>query len=402
MLKTKLMQYTIFIALMLLSSWTIQAQGIEFSEGTWEEIKAKAQKENKLIFVDAYTTWCGPCKWMASTVFTQENVGAYFKANFIAYKMDMEKGEGPDFATANNVMAYPTLLYFSAKGDMVHKGVGARDADALVSLSNDALDPDKQLATVIKKYQSGNRDKAFLANYINSLSSSGEDISEPFGQYWKLLDDSEKQTKEGLEMMTSASQYFSDMNHPLTKYLVDNRAAYEKATSKEHITALFENCYINTIWAIAKTTDKKEQDALGKQLLALCPNHQNDYSKQLAYIKTTLEAVPSEAKIKKAYAAFLKVTNDAGELNSAAWDAYENSDDPKYLKQALGWITRATEIQKNYYNLDTKASLLYKLKQYEEAKTFAEAAIKAAEDEGMGKAESTMELLENIKAKLGK
>lgn len=401
MLKIKSIQYSLVLFFLFCFSWS-QAQGIEFAEGTWDEIKTKAQKENKIIFVDAYTTWCGPCKWMASTVFTQENVGAYFKDNFIAYKMDMEKGEGPDFAQANNIMAYPTLLYFSASGEMLHKAVGARDADGLVSLSNEALDPEKQLATVIKKYKSGNRDKEFMAIYLRSLSSSGDDITEPFEEYWKMLNDSEKQTKEGLEMMTSASQYFSDMNHPLTQYLVANKAAYEKVAGKEHIAMLFNNCYINSIWQIAKITDKKEQDALGKQLLELCPEHKVDYSKQLAYIKTTMEANPSEAKIKKAYAAFLKVTNDAGELNSAAWDAYENSDDPKELKQALGWIDRAIGIQKNYYNLDTKASLLYKLKQYEEAQKFAEEAVKAAEKEGMGKPESTLELLENIKAKLKK
>lgn len=32
---------------------------IKFEHGTWEEIKAKAKAENKLIFMDAYTSWCG-------------------------------------------------------------------------------------------------------------------------------------------------------------------------------------------------------------------------------------------------------------------------------------------------------------------------------------------------------
>ncbi|MEO1449252.1 MAG: thioredoxin family protein, partial [Bacteroidota bacterium] len=43
-------------------------QGIDFKSGTWDEIKAMAAESDKPIFVDAYTTWCGPCKWMAANL----------------------------------------------------------------------------------------------------------------------------------------------------------------------------------------------------------------------------------------------------------------------------------------------------------------------------------------------
>lgn len=41
-----------------------QNKNINFELGTFEEALAKANKENKLLFVDCYTTWCGPCKQM--------------------------------------------------------------------------------------------------------------------------------------------------------------------------------------------------------------------------------------------------------------------------------------------------------------------------------------------------
>ena len=72
-------------------STAVQAQGIVFEEGQWADILKKAADQNKPIFVDAYTTWCGPCKWMAKNTFTDEKVGAYFTENYLAYKMDMEK-----------------------------------------------------------------------------------------------------------------------------------------------------------------------------------------------------------------------------------------------------------------------------------------------------------------------
>ena len=43
------------------SQETEDEAGIQFVTGTWEEVLAIAKKAKKSIFVDAYTTWCGPC-----------------------------------------------------------------------------------------------------------------------------------------------------------------------------------------------------------------------------------------------------------------------------------------------------------------------------------------------------
>ena len=69
-------------------------KGIEFYEGNFNDALAKAKYENKIIFMDAYASWCGPCKKMAANVFTDEKAGEYFNANFVNLKMDMEKGKG--------------------------------------------------------------------------------------------------------------------------------------------------------------------------------------------------------------------------------------------------------------------------------------------------------------------
>src|SRR5258705_1367432 len=79
------------------------AQGISFEHGNFASVCAKAKKENKLIFIDFYTSWCGPCRHMAETVFKQEDVGSYFSSNFISYKIDAEKGEGRDIAAKYHI-----------------------------------------------------------------------------------------------------------------------------------------------------------------------------------------------------------------------------------------------------------------------------------------------------------
>jgi thiol:disulfide interchange protein len=57
--------------------------GIQFVELPWSKALQKAKKEKKLIFFDAYTSWCGPCKMLQKTVFTRSDVGTYFNATFM-------------------------------------------------------------------------------------------------------------------------------------------------------------------------------------------------------------------------------------------------------------------------------------------------------------------------------
>lgn len=113
--------------------------GINFFQGTWAEALAAAKKQKKLIFVDAYAVWCGPCKYMSNNVFPDKAVGEFFNKNFINYKFDMEKGEGPEFARKYQVGAYPTLLFIDAAGEVTYRQMGARDVPGFIKLGEEAL-----------------------------------------------------------------------------------------------------------------------------------------------------------------------------------------------------------------------------------------------------------------------
>jgi thiol-disulfide isomerase/thioredoxin len=124
------------------------AGGIVFQHGTWAEIVKKATAANKPIFVDFYAVWCGPCKMMTRDVFTQETVGAFFNQNFISYKVDAEKEE-VDLVGSISLEAYPTLVFFSPTGKMMHKAVGALDAEPLVSLAKQIASFESNRAMVL-------------------------------------------------------------------------------------------------------------------------------------------------------------------------------------------------------------------------------------------------------------
>jgi thioredoxin-related protein len=118
---------------------TADIPGIKFFHGTMAEAKAKAKKENKLIFIDCYTTWCGPCKSMAKKTFTNKEVGDYYNKNFICVKMDMESGEGPKLQSTYSVEAYPTFLFINSKGEVKHRELGYIDAVRFIEVGKIAL-----------------------------------------------------------------------------------------------------------------------------------------------------------------------------------------------------------------------------------------------------------------------
>ncbi len=112
-----------------------ESTGIQFFEGTWEQAMQTAKQENKLIFLDAYASWCGPCKLLKRNVFPQSEVGDYFNEHFVSVAIDMEKGIGPKLAQQYRITAYPTLFFLDGNGNIVQKAMGYHNANQLLQLA---------------------------------------------------------------------------------------------------------------------------------------------------------------------------------------------------------------------------------------------------------------------------
>ncbi len=100
----------------------------------------KAAEEDKLVFIDFYADWCLPCKMMDEDVFSDQTTADYLNDNFVNYKIDAEKGNGPDLAQLYNIQAYPTLLFLDTKGRVLVSKMGVAYHTELRKLGDQALE----------------------------------------------------------------------------------------------------------------------------------------------------------------------------------------------------------------------------------------------------------------------
>lgn len=220
-----------------------KAKGIEFTDGNWQQVLEKAKSENKIIFMDCYTSWCAPCKQMAKTVFTDPEVAAFFNEKFVNVKVDMEKGEGKDLKDRYEVSAYPTLNFIGTDGEIAHCVVGGVNANELLKQAGIALSG-KGLTSMNVAYQSGNRTPGFIQEYLTALDLANrkEDAEKVTLDYFTTLDKSKLKEKECWNLF---AKYINDVNSEVFAYVYDNRAEFCTLFGDKEVKRK-----ISTVWAI--------------------------------------------------------------------------------------------------------------------------------------------------------
>lgn len=222
-----------------------QESGICFERDTmWKKVLKKAKQERKLVFVDCYTSWCIPCKKMAMEVFVLDSVGSYFNKHFVSVKYDIEKDSvGAALKRRFAITAVPTLLFIEPVGvNMVHKSVGGLNANQLLDVAEQAIDPNHNLQGLKKRYAQGERGKKFMNELIITLLFAG---------------DKAMQAKVGEEYVNSLSiqdlkddanwgmfkMFISDPLATSVCMLVDSIEYARKELGREKVDAAIEELY---------------------------------------------------------------------------------------------------------------------------------------------------------------
>jgi thioredoxin-related protein len=238
---------TYITMLFLLTGTTLSvcAQGIEFNHGNWNEIKAQAKKENKLIFLDFYTVWCAPCKKMAMEVFPLPEAGEFFNQHFINVKVDAEKGEGIDLAKTYRPSGYPTLVFTDAEGKQLYRTGGAENASDLIKSAKVALNPQGNYERLKEQYVKNELSKEELYNYMIIVKAKGKDaeVNGVFDRYFELFNQTSKQAFEMIE------EYVSSSDSKSFKYLQAHRNDFYRSAGKKQVDDFMKKVLIRELGA---------------------------------------------------------------------------------------------------------------------------------------------------------
>lgn len=235
------MKYISLFILFLFIGISGQAQGIDFFHGDWEEALAKAKKEDKLIFVDAYTTWCGPCKRMSKNVFTVPAVGDFYNKNFVNMKIDMEKPAGQAFQRKYPVSAFPTLYFIDGDGEVAHVTKGGKQPDQFIELGKSAIKKNDKSGDYEAAYNEGKRDYDLVYGYVKALNRAGKPSLKISNDYIKSQKD--LTTPENLKFILEATV---EADSRIFDLLTKHKKAIIEVTSLEEVNDRIETACMRT------------------------------------------------------------------------------------------------------------------------------------------------------------
>lgn len=353
----------------------LSAQGVEFFEGNWQQTLDAARAQHKIVFVDAFTTWCGPCKAMVRNTFPNEEVGAFFNKEFINYSFDMEKGEGIEFARKYKVTAYPTLLWIDPDGKVVHTTLGYKAPLDLLKEGRLAARPENKQAIWESQYQSGNTSPEVLLQVMKTRKAQGGDYATVATQYFASLTEKQLSQPEAWEAIRVYGTRFDSRE---IQFLLKNR----KAFVKDYGIGAVDGKLMEVAESEVKLKVKEIKDAEAEQVITQIQAAIPDKGKSVAWLRMVMAAEQDDMAAYYAtassYFTSFSIT-DALQLADAAtrvvnWGAAT----AEQLEVASTWARQAAALSPNYANHLLRARLCKRLGQKTEAREAANIAVRLA------------------------
>lgn len=235
---------------------TASDDGVAFVEGkTYAEALQVAKEVNKMVFIDCYTSWCGPCKMMARQIFPQKKVGDYFNKHFVSIKIDMEKGEGIELKNKFAIKAFPTFLFLDNDGKEINRMVGSNtNVDEFLKSVDEGIST-MSLASMTKRYEDGERDTTFLLAYLNVLAKAyNTEKSNEVANV--LLDGRGKDMLANKELYDTFLKYNTTPLSPAFQYVLAHKSEFIEKYGNNQLDMI-----MNRVWMsyprnfVSKATD---------------------------------------------------------------------------------------------------------------------------------------------------
>lgn len=206
-----------------------------FEELTLDKALEKAKAENKLVFVDTYTSWCMPCKYMATTIFPKPEMGEYLNSRFVCVKYNTEEGEGAEIMKRYGISSFPTFLILRPDGEVQHKIIGGSEtAGDFIKRVAEGLDDDKAIGVLAAKYEGGDRSVSLLTNYARALLAADDPlVTKVTEELMAQLDDAQR--VDTVYWFIYEHPFLTQVGSPNMEYLLANTSRFQKSIGEERV-----------------------------------------------------------------------------------------------------------------------------------------------------------------------
>ncbi|MHB1277459.1 MAG: thioredoxin family protein [Bacteroidia bacterium] len=359
----------VLISLLLLRA-DLSAQTTFIRDQDWESIKENAKNNRKMIFIDAYTDWCGWCKVMDEKTFSNEAIGKMMDQYFINVKLEMEKDElGIKLATKYAISSYPSYLVFNENGEFVYQTVGYQEPAEFM----------KTLFAIITPYNHVKRpgysqhfDVVYPEFYTKVMSNSKKKKFPSTEDVNKWISNNNDLSQEA--NWTVFQRFYYDLDAKNREYFWKQKTVLDTLYGHDLTLDLATSFLYMDVKDLVSKNDPAKVEALLKVKLPLVNEpEETAQSIRLYYAKETKNWKDVNSQLSKRYKE--KGIENASWWNEQCWEIYEEADDTLLIAQALIWIDSVVRINPDYSYLDTYAALLFKANKPEQAKLKAQEAI---------------------------
>ena len=393
------MRWSVVCIMLLCTSMSGFSQGIEFFKGTFNEALTKASNEGKLVFVDFYATWCGPCKQMAEKVFPDEELGKYMNEKFVCLQIDVEKeGWQKEVAEKYNVTVLPTLVFFKLDSTVASRLAGAREKAELLNAAKVARGEELSFEKLYDRAKS-KKDLADMQNllkqapeYVGGLQGMEAQkwivrVEKMYNEYVKAKMGPDFINKEDLAIVNRFNKK-NVKDDAVMEFITKNLNTYlEKLGEAPGILLVeYNNNIIGDLAKAGKNEYKKYLDRIQGDLKAaydimptgnkLTPYEKFKYYYDGMYLLSYKKDVPSYVKLMGKYIETMgdqMGANDYGEIAQNMYQMTKGKLTNDQLGQLKNWLVKALQYDNivllDKINFVTMLGDTHKaLKQYDEAK----------------------------------
>jgi thioredoxin-related protein len=352
----------IYFFLFCISMQTVRSQNQFVPDDTpYKKALETAKTEGKPLFIMLYAEWCPHCNQMKKEVFSDPNVMAFLKENYVCSWKNIEKEEGLALKNKYNTKSLPTFLFLDYNETLLYALKGEMKTTEFMTEVKYALNSRMQLPYLENEFLSDPSNSTKFFAYLNTLKKGKDrtELSVPTHIYLKTQSDAQLLSETNWRIIANG---VTDINSREFQYVLKHQKEFAAVASQSRVDRKIESIVTELLRPLVDNLDTvnyyKQREVAKSIRLQKTDSLVFKFDLTLAertekwqfYKKVTLE---NTQKL---------VWNDASFLKDIGQTYLKHIKDTESLKKSILWVKHSLELNDSYDGNLLVARLYNKIK----------------------------------------